>query len=81
MGNKVKLYGIKENGEKSRIVTISMGQSYTRINVENETKSYNSIVFVKFVDEDDNEIDIYKSFNPYRKGTWELDLEGVIQND
>lgn len=54
-----------EVGKMYEVEEISMGQSYTSIDLKNRIRSYNSVIFEFY--EGDKQIDIYsdKRFNPY----------------
>ena len=64
--NNIDPWGDKKTdlviGKLYKVDEIHMGQSYTTITIDN--KSYNSVMF-EFYDEKNNEINIYKIYNPY----------------
>ena len=73
MKNKITVYGIHGiTNERLRIISISVGQS--RTSVKTLYGDYNSVDFTSFVNEKNEEINIYDLFSPYHK-------EGLFMNE
>jgi len=73
MKNQITVYGIHEiTGERLRIIDIGIGQS--RSSVKTLYGDHNSIDFISFVNEKNEEINIYALFSPYHK-------DGLFMNE